>query len=106
MNSSNSNPSSVSPTSMSNQENVTLTQDDFSPRTLTIKAGTMVVWTNKSGDDATVNSDPHPIHTDYPPLNLGNFADGGTLNLRFDKPGTYGYHNHLNPAEKGTIIVQ
>ncbi len=98
---------SVTPGSTRQSENaVSLTAEGFSPSTLTIKAGSTVTWTNNSGSDATVNSDPHPIHTNYPPLNLGSFSDGGTLSLVFDKAGTYGYHNHLNPSQKGTVIVQ
>lgn len=85
---------------------VTLTADGFSPATLTIKTGDKVTWVNKSGSAATVNSDPHPTHTGYSPLNLDKFPDEGTLSLTFDKPGTYGYHNHLNPGQKGTIVVQ
>ncbi|HYK08971.1 MAG TPA: cupredoxin domain-containing protein [Candidatus Eisenbacteria bacterium] len=105
----------VSPTAMeaspsssvTQQRNaVTLTQNGFSPSVVTIKVGQTVTWTNKSGATATVNSDPHPTHTAYPPLNLGSFTDGGTLSLTFTKAGTYGYHNHFNPGEKGTIIVQ
>ena len=88
------------------QETVILTADGFSPATLTVKAGTKVTWTNQSGADATVNSDPHPAHTGYPPFNLDNFSNGETLSLIFDKPGTYKYHNHLKPGQAGTIIVQ
>lgn len=88
------------------QNVVTLTQDGFSPSTLTVKAGTKVTWVNKSGSQVTVNSKPHPVHTNYSPLNLGSFSDGSTLSLTFDKPGTYGYHNHLNPSQSGTIIIQ
>lgn len=88
------------------ENTVTLTQNGWSPATLTIKAGQTVTWVNKSGTKATVNSNPHPIHTDYQPLNLGSFPDGGTLSLIFPKAGTYGYHNHLNPSMTGTIVVQ
>ncbi len=88
------------------QSTVILNADGFSPATLTIKPGTTVTWENKSGSGATVNSDPHPTHTAYPPLNLGPFNDGDSLKLTFDQPGTYGYHNHLNPSQKGKIIVQ
>lgn len=95
-----------SPTTQQSQNTVTLTSNGFSPATLTIKTGKTVTWVNKSGESATVNSDPHPTHTDYTPLNLDNFLDGGTLTLTFDKPGTFGYHNHLNPSEWGTITVQ
>lgn len=88
------------------KDTVTLTKDGFSPATLTITADEKVTWTNQSGSDATVSSDPHPTHTNYQPLNLGKFSDGGTLTLTFDKTGTYGYHNHLNPTQTGTIIVK
>jgi len=95
-----------SPSAMQQQNTVTLTQSGWSPATLTIKVGQTVVWNNKSGETATVNSDPHPTHTDYPPLNLGSFPDGGSLSLTLPKAGTYGYHNHLNPSERGTIVVE
>lgn len=88
------------------ENTVTLSDDGYSPATLTIKAGTTVKWVNNSGESATVNSDPHPTHTNYSPLNLGKFDNGGTLSLKFDKSGTYGYHNHLNSSETGTIVVQ
>ena len=88
------------------QNTITLTSAGFSPQSLTVKAGTSITWINKGGVDAIVNSSPHPSHTDYPPLNLGIFPDGGTLSLNFDKTGTYKYHNHLNPSQTGTIIVQ
>lgn len=88
------------------QDQVTLTANGFSPATLTVKTGTKVTWTNQGGSGATVSSDPHPIHTNYAPLNLGNFPDGGKLSLTFEKPGTYGYHNHLNPSQTATVIVQ
>lgn len=85
---------------------VTLTSSGFSPATITIDSGTTVVWKNESGQTATVNSNPHPIHTDFAPLNLGQFENGQTLSLKFTAPGTHGYHNHLNSSEKGTIIVK
>lgn len=100
-------PVSTTTSSPAQQQNaVTLTQNGWSPATLTIKAGQAVTWINKSGQDATVNSNPHPTHTDYPPLNLGSFSNGVSLSLLFPKAGTYGYHNHLNPGQTATIIVQ
>lgn len=88
------------------QNEVVLSAEGFGPQTLNIKTGESVTWKNGSGGTATVNSDPHPIHTNYPPLNLGRFNDGETLTLIFDKPGNYGYHNHLNPSQTGKIIVE
>lgn len=85
---------------------VNLTSTGFSPATLTIKKGTTVKWVNNSGEEGNVSSDPHPIHTTYPPLNLGSFADGDSVSLTFDKAGTYRYHDHLSPQLTGTVIVE
>lgn len=93
-------------TTAQQQNTVTLTQNGWEPGTLTIKAGETVTWVNKSGEDATVNSNPHPTHTDYAPLNLGSLSNNNSLSLQFPKSGTYGYHNHLNPSEAATIVVQ
>ncbi len=96
----------ASSTKQQSQNTVTLTSSGFEPANLAIKVGETVTWVNRSGGVSTVNSEPHPIHTNYLPLNLGSFPDGGTLSLTFDKPGMYGYHNHLNPSERGTITVK
>lgn len=86
--------------------NVTLTSSGFEPQTITAKKGTKIVWTNKSGSGATVNSDLHPTHLLYPPLNLGGFDDGQTLEFVAKDPGKYTYHDHLNPSRTGTIVVE
>lgn len=95
-----------SPTATNSADTVTLTATGFNPDILTVKVGMTVTWINKSGEEAAIDSDPHPIHTSYPPLNLGTVADGASVSLTFDKAGTYHYHNHLNPSERGTIVVE
>lgn len=85
---------------------INLTKDGFEPNEVTIKAGTKVNFVNNSGQLAAVDSDPHPVHTSYTPLNLGNITLNNSKSLVFDTPGTYHYHNHLNPSQTGTIIVQ
>ncbi|MDO8460838.1 MAG: cupredoxin domain-containing protein [bacterium] len=85
---------------------IAITGSGFSPSTLTVKTGIKVTWVNKSGAIANISSDPHPVHTAYPPLNLGNFNDGESVSLTFDKTGTYTYHNHLNPNQTGTVVVE
>lgn len=96
----------LSPSQQQAQNTITYTSSGFSPATLTVKAGTTVTWINKSGADFSLDSNPHPVHTDYPPLNIGVIANGQSSSLTFDKPGTYGYHNHLNPSDTGEIIVE
>ncbi len=97
-------PASSSPSV--NEVTVQVTASGFVPQTLTVKAGTKVTWVNQSGQAISINSNPHPIHTDYPPLNLGRVDDGGSVSLVFDKAGTYGYHNHLNPSQTGMVVVE
>ncbi len=85
---------------------VLLTANGYEPAEIKIKAGAQVVWTNKSGNTATVNSDNHPAHLLWPFLNLGTFKNGETVSVIFDKAGTYTYHNHFNPTQKGKVIVE
>jgi len=88
------------------EANVTVTSKGFEPENITIKAGQRVVWTNKSGEQVTVNSDLHPTHLLWPFLNLGNFDDGSSVSVVFEKPGVYTYHNHLNPSQTGIVTVE
>jgi plastocyanin len=97
---------SPSPSEAMSQNTVTLTQNGFEPQTITITVGEKVTWINKSGDVATVNSDVHPTHLLYPPLNLGQFTDGKTMELTFPKAGTFTYHDHYHPNRTGKVIVQ
>ena len=86
--------------------NVALTSSGFVPQTVTVKTGGRVIWTNKSGADGTVNSDVYPTNLLWPFLNLGEFSNGSSVSVTFDKPGKYTYHNHLTPAQTGTVIAQ
>ena len=100
------NPSPSMPESTAAAHVVTLTASGFDPKTITIKAGEKVTWKNNSGMTGNVNSDNHPTHLLYPMLNLGSFKDGGTVEVVFDKPGTYTYHNHLNASQTGMVVVK
>lgn len=77
----------------------------FSPQTTSINVNDTVIWTNQSSSYLELVSDPHPFHTDYPPLNLGLIAPGASTQFTFTEAGTYGYHNHLQANATGTIIV-
>lgn len=85
---------------------IELTSSGFIQQTLNIKVGTKVTWMNKSGVAIQIASAPHPTHTAYPPLNLGMVEDGGSVSLIFGELGTYEYHNHLNPTQSGSIVVE
>lgn len=79
----------------------------FEPATLTVPAGTTVTWTNDSSGPMQVDSDPHPSHTDLPEINATRpTQQGATYSATFTKSGTWGYHDHLHPDRKATVIVQ
>lgn len=86
--------------------NVILGDLGFAPKDITVKAGTKIIWINKSGKIATVNSDDHPTHRLYPFLNLGEFADGSSLQAVVEKAGKYSYHDHYNASQTGTVTVE
>lgn len=98
--------SQQAPTFSQHSNTIVLTESGFDPQTLTVKIGTKVSWVNKSAAVAAVNSDPHPIHSNFPSLNLNSFEIGKFLELVFEKTGTYNYHDHLNPGRTGTVIVE
>lgn len=79
----------------------------FSPKTITVKVGTAVTWVNKDTDPLQVASNPHPAHTDYSALNsVGLIQPGASKSFTFPAAGTFGYHNHLEPNNAGTVIVE
>jgi len=73
----------------------------FTPATLTVKAGTRVVWKNEDDIPHTVVSDAQP------PLFRSKALDtDDSFSTVFDKPGRYPYFCGLHPHMQGTIVVQ
>lgn len=93
--------------------------DAFSPSTVTIAQGGTVTFVSSAGN-MWVASNPHPIHNGYDGTTLQQHCaagytgaapfdqcSGGTsFTFTFNKTGTWGYHDHLNPGITGTVIVQ
>lgn len=74
----------------------------FSPKTLTIKKGTTIKWTNK--DDAHHDVKPD---SDYGMAFTSSklLATGESYSFTFNTPGTYSYHCTPHPYMKATIKV-
>jgi plastocyanin len=96
--------SSVSPSSPS--ITILYANTGFSPVTTTVKSGTTVVFKNNSSAVIQVDSNPHPQHTDNTELNIGTINPGDSRSVTLSKTGTWKFHNHLNPANQGTVIVE
>lgn len=93
-------------TSVSNGSTVRYTDSGFEPQALTVTKGETVVFINASNGGAWVASNPHPAHTDYPGFDsLQPTAPGSSYSFTFDRIGTWGYHNHINPRHYGSITV-
>ena len=80
--------------------------DKFTPSTLTIKVGDIIVFKNQSKASFWPASNPHPTHTDYSELDPKQpISAGKTFQFKFTKVGTWGFHDHLNPRAYGKINV-
>jgi plastocyanin len=84
---------------------IVLDKNGFTPKEVTIKAGSAIRWKNESGTKQTVNSDNYPTNQLHKELNFGIFPNGSSVVYTFTKPGVYGYHNQFHPEQKGKITV-
>jgi len=84
---------------------ITYSNSGFTPNTITIKAGDPVTVKNESSRTLDFASDDHPTHKNNSELNVGDIESGKSATFTM-KAGTWGYHNHLNASDTGTIIVQ
>lgn len=85
---------------------ITYTSSGFEPSSLTVKSGDTLKITNDSGSSLSFNSDPHPAHNENPDLNAGDIEDGQSKTITVTAKGTWGFHNHFNATDRGTITVQ
>jgi plastocyanin len=83
-------------TSASQGNTVSIANFAFDPETLTVPAGTTVIWTNNDTTTHTIKS------SDF---NSGNLANGETYEHKFDTKGRFDYSCGIHPTMKGTIIV-
>jgi plastocyanin len=89
---------------------VTLSGGVASPKQVEINVGQRVAFVNNDTVAHEIASNPHPIHTDCPPINeVGGLAPGtARLTGAFTIARTCGYHDHGMPDNaslQGTIII-
>ncbi len=73
----------------------------FSPKTITVKKGTTVTWTNKDSVEHNVHSDTKDSDSPNGPL----LGQGESYSHTFTAVGTYNYYCQPHPSMKGTVIV-
>ena len=74
----------------------------FTPKDITVKAGTTITWTNSDSIAHTVTKEDGP-GADF---DSGNVDGGGTFEQKFDAPGTVNYVCTIHPGQSGTITVK
>ncbi len=99
-------PASSSTTTPAAKNVITYDGSGFSPSQLTVKSGDTVTVKNSSSDAVQFQSDPHPTHTDDPDLNVGMIQAGQSATFTATKKGSFGYHNHLDPSQRGNITIE
>ena len=106
------NSSTPAPTPIPNPAaTITIGSSGASPRQLAVAPGTRVLFFNSDTRSHSMNSDPHPDHTDCTEINQVGFIspnqtkETGNLNT----VRTCGFHDHDNPQNtslQGRITIQ
>jgi plastocyanin len=85
---------------------ITISEDTYTPQNIKIKKGAKVTFVNNSGELRWPASDLHPSHLIFPEFDPRQPVENGkSWEFKFEKEGTWGYHDHLAPYITGTIDV-
>jgi len=71
----------------------------FNPGSVTVAAGTTVVWTNDDGTGHTVTADDGSFDSK-------TVDTGGTFSQTFATAGSFTYKCTIHPSMTGTVVVQ
>jgi len=104
-------PTPPNPTPTPGGTTFTITSTGVSPRTLTVPAGTRVTFVNNDTRVHDMASNPHPEHTNCPPLNQVGFLQPGQTGTsgNLTTVRTCGFHDHNRDTDtslQGTIVIQ
>jgi len=85
---------------------ITRTDEGYTPNEVTIKKGDIILWKNESSNFHWPASDIHPTHGIYPEFDpLRAVAPGEDWKFKYDKVGTWQFHDHLRANKIGKITV-
>jgi plastocyanin len=90
---------------------ITITAAGAAPRNVDIALGDRVLFENNDTRPHTMTSDPHPEHSDCPPINQVGFLSSGQKREtgNFVQARTCGFHDHDLPdvtSLRGTITIR
>lgn len=79
-------------------DTVTIRDNAFEPRTISVQQGDSVLFQNK--DDAT-----HGVKLDSGERSIPSIAPGKEASFTLPTPGSHAFHCPFHPAMRGTILV-
>ena len=103
--------SPTDPTPPTQTNSITISGSGVNPKNIQIAIGTRVLFINDDTRSHSMDSDPHPEHTDCPEINQVGFLSPGQRREtgNFVQARTCGFHDHDRPdtaALKGNISIK
>ena len=85
---------------------IVLAENGFTPQNIIIARGDTVVFSTSRGKQFWPASDLHPTHEIYPEFDPKRpVLANESWTFRFNRAGTWNFHDHLDPFFRGTIQV-
>ena len=78
---------------------IAITAGGFQPAQVTVGAGDTVTWTNEDSLERRIVADGGAFSSPV-------LASGSSYTFRFDRAGTFPYHDETKTAQKGTVMVR
>ncbi len=84
---------------MATSNSVQIEAMEYTPKTIEIAVGDVVVWTNDDGFAHTVTADDGTFDS-------GDIEGGQTFAFTFNEAGTFAYHCDIHPDMVGRVTVK
>ncbi len=85
---------------------VSIENNGFVPKILTITVGDTITWINNDPVLHWPSSDPHPTHTGLPDFDpLSDLLPEESFSYTFIKTGTFSYHDHTQAVEDDEATI-
>lgn len=96
----------IQPVKASGDLTIKVLREGFVPKNLVINNGQTVIFVNEDINSHWPASNIHPTHGIYPEFDPQKAIEPGkSWQFKFEKPGTFRFHDHLYPELTGTIKV-
>lgn len=89
----------------SERMSIVYSDNGFEPADITVKKGTVITVKNESSRDVQFSSADHPTHQENNEMNLKTLSPGESDSYTASKAGTWGYHDHIDESQTGTVTV-